>query len=149
GYLDGVSVPPLDWKDFKSYPPTIKTEITDQLGLQGTKYFEQLVTPQSADIHELPAVAFSFFDPEAKSYKTVTQPAIKLTVRPGAATAAPTVAAARDTNEKPQINQDIVPIKQHFGQVVANAQPLLLRPWFWGLQIIPGLAFIGAFVWRK
>jgi hypothetical protein len=72
-----------------------------------------------------------------------------LTVRPGAAVAAPTVATARDTNEKPQINQDIVPIKQHFGAVTANARPLLVRPWFLALQGVPALAFIGALTWRK
>jgi hypothetical protein len=149
GYLDGVAIPPLEWKDFKSFPPTIKTETTDPLGLQGTKYFEQLVTPQSPDLRELPGISFSFFDPDAKAYKTLSEPPIKLTVRPGAAAAAPTVAAARDTNEKPQMNQDIVPIKQHFGSVIANARPLLVRPWFLALQSVPALAFIGALTWRK
>jgi hypothetical protein len=149
GYLDGISIPALDWKDFKTFPPTTKTETTDPLGLQGTKYFEQLVTPQSPDIHELPGISFSFFDPDAKAYRTLTQPPITVTVRPGGTAAAPTIAAARDTNEKPAPTQDIVPIKQHFGNVVANAPPLLVRPWFLAVQSLPALAFVGALVWRK
>jgi len=41
--------------------------------------------PQSSDIKELPSVSFAFFDPDAKAYRTLTQPAIKLVVGPGAA----------------------------------------------------------------
>src|SRR5262249_40015986 len=34
GYLDGIAIPPLDWKDFKTFPATVKTETTDALGVQ-------------------------------------------------------------------------------------------------------------------
>src|SRR5207302_7472076 len=54
-----------------------------------------------------------------------------------------------DTNEKPVVTQDIVPIKQRFGSVIANAQPLLLRPWFLAAQAVPAVAFVGGLVWRK
>src|SRR5207237_2360745 len=101
----------------------------------------------SPDIKELPGISFSFFDPDAKAYRTLTQPPIKLTVRPGGAAVAPTVAAAaRDTNEKPVVTQDIVPIKQRFGSDIANAQPLVLRPWFLAAQAVPALAFVGGLV---
>jgi hypothetical protein len=149
GYLQGISMPELNWNDFKTYPPTSRTETTDPLGTQGTKYFEQLVTPQSPDIKELPAILFSYFDPDAKSYRTLSQAPIKLTVRPGGTTIAPTIAASRDTNEKPATTQDIVPIKQRFGKMTANAQPILTRPWFLALQAVPALAFFGALTWRK
>ena len=149
GYLDGVAIPELAWKDFKTYPPTTRTETTDPLGLQGTKYFEQLVTPQSTEVKELPGISFSFFDPDAKAYRTLTQAPIKLTVRPGGTAVAPTIAAARDTNEKAIVAQDIVPIKQRLGSVIANAQPLLLRPWFLAVQGLPPLAFVAALAWRK
>jgi hypothetical protein len=107
------------------------------------------VTPQSSDIKELPGISFSFFDPDAKSYRTLTQPGIKLSVRPGGAVAAPTIAASRGTNEQPPITQDIVPIKQRFGTVATAGAPLLLRPWFLAVQGIPVIAFIAALFWRK
>jgi hypothetical protein len=149
GYLDGISLPDLGWKDFKTYPPTSKVETTDPLGLQGTKSFEQLVTPQSADVKQIPGMSFTFFDPDAKSYKTLTQPPIPITVRPGGSAVAPTVAGTRDSNEQPPAAQDIVPIKQRFGRLVGSAQPLPLRPWFLAVQFVPVLAFVGALVWRK
>ena len=75
--------------------------------------------------------------------------AAPLTVRPGGSTVAPTVAASRESNENPPVAQDIVPIKQRFGTLVANTQPLPLRPWFVALQGVPALAFAGALAWRK
>lgn len=82
GAFDSLALPEQNaWRDFKTYPPTTKVETTDALGLQGAKTFEQVVVPQSADIKALPPVSFSFFDPDQKSYRTLTQPAVPLVVR--------------------------------------------------------------------
>ena len=94
GNLSGLMLPEQPaWRDFKAYPPTANVETTDPLGLQGTKTFEQVIAPQSPDITELPPLAFCYFDPDAKSYRTLTRPAVPLIVRPGGAAPTPTVAA--------------------------------------------------------
>src|SRR5215471_5232249 len=62
GAIESVTLPEQTWKDFTTYPPTSKVELTDNLGLQGTKSFEQVVVPQTPEIKELPPVSFSFFD---------------------------------------------------------------------------------------
>src|SRR5207249_8392921 len=113
GALDALTLPgQAAWKNFKAYPPTSKIETTDQLGLQGTKTFEQVVTPESPDLKELPAFSFSFFDPDAKQYRTLTQPAVPLTVRPGGAAPAPVIAAtSKFAPDAPPPRQDIVHIK--------------------------------------
>ncbi len=149
GALDAVTLPDVSgWHDFKSYPPTAKVQTTDQLGIQGAKNFEVIVVPQNTDVHELPAVAFSFFDPDARSYRTITQPAIALTVRPGAASAQPVIAAAgAKTPAAPA--QELVPIKLRLGTVAKISAPLLQRPGFWALQSIPVLAWAGLVVRRK
>ena len=151
GALDALTLPEqIAWHDFKAYPPTAKVETSDPLGLQGTKTFEQIIAPQNTDIRELPAFSFSFFDPDAKQYQTLTQPAIKLTVRPGGNTPAPMVAAtSKASSDAPPPQQDIVPIKQRLGPVTKMAQPLLMRPWFIVVQGVPILAFFGAFIWRR
>src|SRR6185437_9539065 len=96
GSLDTLTLPEQPaWHDFKIYPPTTKVETTDQLGLQGTKTFEQIVTPESAEIKALPPITFSYFDPEVKAYRTLSQPAVPLLVRPGGAAPAPTVLASQ------------------------------------------------------
>jgi hypothetical protein len=151
GAFDSLTLPEQTaWREFKTYPPTTKVETTDALGLQGTKTFEQVVVPQSADIKALPAVSFSFFDPEQKSYRTLVQPAVPLVVRPGGAAPTPTVAASsRPAADTPPPTQDIVHIKPRLGKVAQIAPPLVQRTWFLALQGVPLLAWLAAVMWRR
>ncbi|MCX6894895.1 MAG: BatD family protein, partial [Verrucomicrobia bacterium] len=103
GALDAVNLPlPAAWQDFKTYPPSSKVQTTDQLGLQGVKHFELVVVPQSAEVKQLPPLTFTFFDPEQKTYRTLTQPAVALKVRPGAVSAMPALAAKQDNSAPAQ-----------------------------------------------
>jgi hypothetical protein len=149
GNLDSVAMPDLSgWKEFKSYPPATRAE-RDKLGAQGTKFFEQLVTPQSVEVKELPGVSFSFFDPDKKAFQTLKQAPTPLTVRPAGAVPMPTVAASRATGENAPPTQDIVPIKQRFGTVAQVGAPLVSRAWFLALQAIPLAGWLSLLVWRK
>jgi hypothetical protein len=151
GALDSLALPEQSaWRDFKTYPPTTKVDTTDPLGLQGTKTFEQVVVPQSADIKALPPVSFSFFDPDQKQYRTLTQPSIALVVRPGGSAPTPTVlAATRAGPDNPPPAQDIVHIKPRLGALAQVGPPLVQRPWFIALQSVPLLAWLSALAWRK
>jgi hypothetical protein len=151
GALDSLALPEqASWSNFKTYPPTTKVEPSDALGLEGSKTFEQVVVPQNADLTELPPVCFSFFDPELKQYRTLTQPAIPLVVRPGGSTPAPTtLAGTRPAQENSPATQDIVPNKQRLGAVLPAQPPLLRQSWFIALQGVPVLAFVLALVWRR
>ena len=151
GSLDSLTLPEQSaWKDFKAYPPTAKLDTGDPLGLQGSKTFEQVITPQSADIKALPPVAFSFFDPDQKRYVMLSQAAVPLTVRPAGSASTPVILAAnRPAQDNSAPTQDIVEIKQHLGAVAQIGPPLVLRPWFLAVQGIPVLAFVLAVGWRK
>jgi len=151
GALDALTLPDQPaWRDFKTYPPTSKVAISDPLGLQGSKTFEQIVTPQNTDVHELPAFSFSFFDPNARTYRTLTQPPAQLAVHSGGTTPAPMIAATKTANsQNPPPPQDILPIKEQFGALTPIGPPLLMRPGFLAAQSLPVLAWLAAFVWRK
>ena len=150
GAFDSLVLPERTaWQDFKVYPPTSKVDTTDALGLQGTKTFEQVVVPQSVDVKALPPLAFSFFDPDQKGYRTLNEPPIPLVVRPGGSAPMPTVVAAnRATPDNPPPVQDIVHIKPRLGAVAQVSAPLLLRPWFTALQTLPLLLWLSALMWR-
>lgn len=137
------------WQDFKTYPPTANVETSDVLGLQGRKVFEQIVSPQTADLKELPAFSFSYFDPDAKTYRTLTHPAIPLIVRPGGAAPLPVVAAGKNADVAQPPPQDIVPIKQRPGTLAHVTVPLVQQPWFLALQTVPALAWLAALLWRR
>ena len=151
GSLDSLALPDQPaWHDFKIYPPSAKLETTDQLGLQGTKTFEQIVTPQNADIKALPPISFSFFDPDVKGYRTLAQSAVPLLVRPGGVVAVPTAIASQNRHEStPPVTQDIVPNKQRLGVLAQIDRPLILQTWFLALQGVPLLAFVSAVVIRR
>ena len=60
GALDTLALPEQPaWRDFKIYPPTTKVDTSDPLEVQGTKTFEQVVVPQSAEVKELPPVSLT------------------------------------------------------------------------------------------
>ena len=150
GALDAVKLPdPSGWTDFKSFPPTSKVEASDQFGLEGTKTFEEIVTPQNADVHALPPFSFSFFNPDDGKYHTLAQPAMPLVVKAAGATPMPTIAAARNSSPENQTPQDILPIKENLGTLTQNKIPFVVQPAFIALQTVPVLAFLAAFIWRK
>lgn len=150
GDLSSLTLPEQSaWRDFKTYPPTTKLETTDQFGFQGTKTFEQIVSPENANVKELPELSFSYFNPSDGKYHTLTEPSVPLTVHAAAATPMPTLASAKKAATENQSPQDILPIKDKLGTLEPSGQPLVVQPTFLALQSVPVLAFLAVFVWRK
>jgi hypothetical protein len=147
GNLDSIQLPDQSaLNNFKIFPPTSKTETSDQLGLEGTRTFEEIVTPQNADVREWPQFSISFFNPEDGKYHVLTQAAVPLTVKAAGAPPLPQAAATK-AEEKPP--QDILPLKNDLGALAKNSAPLVSQPAFLAAQTLPVLAFLAAFVWRK
>jgi len=151
GAFDTLTLPDQTaWRDFKTYPPTQSVKTTDQLGIEGAKTFEQIVTPQNTDVHELPAFSFSYFDPETEAYHRLTGAPLPLVVHSGGTTPAPVIAAAKTaSSQTPPQQQDILPIKEQLGALAHSAPPWLTQPAFLAAQSLPVLAWLAAFVWRK
>ncbi len=152
GAFDPITLPQdqLEWAGFKVYPPTIKLESNDPLQMEGAKYFEQVVMPQSSAVKELPAFAFSFFDPSQRRYRTLGHPAVPVTVLPASAPPQPTiVSTAAPSADTPPPTQEIVHIKTSLGTVTAADESLIQQPGFLALQAVAPLAWIGVLLWRR
>jgi hypothetical protein len=150
GALDAVNLSVQQaWHDFKTYPPTTKVEPSDEFGLQGTKTFEQIISPQNSDVHELPALTFSFFNPDDGKYHTLTQPAVPLVIKTAAATPAPVLANAKNAPPENQPPADLLPLKDKLGTLAPDRPPLVVQPVFLAVQGLPVLAFLAALVWRR
>jgi hypothetical protein len=151
GSLDSLKLPDFGWKDFTFYQPNTSVTNADRLGLQGTKYFDQVVIPQRAGIAAIPPIAFSFFDPEERAYKTVTRSAIPITVKAtGHGQAQPTVIATPGAEDQKQTAAtDIVHIKPSLGQIASIGTPVAARPWFIALQLLPVALWGASIAWRK
>jgi hypothetical protein len=69
GNLAGITPPALALGDaFKVYEPRL---ITDDPA-NGQRVFEQVVIPRTAKATDLPAISFSFFDPQMEAYQTIS-----------------------------------------------------------------------------
>jgi hypothetical protein len=150
GALDSLTLPDQTaLRDFKIFPPTSNVENTDRLGLEGSKTFEEIVTPQNSDVREWPQFSFSFFNPADGKYHTLTQPAVPLAVHSAGATVMPTIAATKNSAAENPTPQDILPIKENPGVLETKSILLIAQPKFLALQTLPVIAFLAAFIWRK
>jgi hypothetical protein len=148
GPIESLTLPPQpNWNEFKSYPPTSKAEISDQLGLVGSKSFEQVLVAQNTEVRELPPFLFSYFDTDKKSYRSLSGPAIPLIVRPSAAAQLPALVATNAGAPPPA--SDIVHIKPHLGALALGGPALVQRGWFWALHSLPALAWTALFLRRR
>lgn len=149
GPLEALALPAqAAWRDFNTYPPSAKVEANDELGLSGTKSFEQVIIPQNHELKELPPFRFTFFDPRAKAYVTRTGLPIPLSVRASAAAAPPPLLTNASAQAAPPAD-DIIHIRPRLELAGATAPLLIFQPWFLGLQGLPALCWFGLFVWRK
>ncbi len=67
---------------FRAYEARLLGDTPDPAADRGGKTFEQVVLPRTDDLRELPPLRFSFFDPAAGQYRTVTAGPFPLTDHP-------------------------------------------------------------------
>ncbi len=81
GNFDRVQAPKLVSEDgWKTYTPSSEF-LKDGSPGRGKKVFEQALVARKKDVTEVPAVSFSYFDPRAKRYETITSAPIPFTVK--------------------------------------------------------------------
>lgn len=129
--------------DWKTYKPVARFEPADSTGHQGEKIFEQAVVPTLAGKREIPALSFSFFDPETRQYMTRHTAPVSVEVAPGAtpAAAAPVPPAATVKEERPEL----APNRVEPGRFVSTLRPLYLQPWFLVSNFVALAGFAAAF----
>ncbi|MDQ6911837.1 MAG: BatD family protein [Verrucomicrobiota bacterium] len=134
-------------ESWKTYKPKSSFAPADSAGFTGTKSFEQIVMPNDSSLTAIPALSFSFFNPETQQYVTRTTEPIPLAVsgtsakkQPGAAAPAPQATPAA---------QDLVPNKNESGAMVSTLRPVFFDPWFALAPGIPVLAMIAALLYLR
>jgi len=151
GNLAAVDAPAVPVDDrFRVYDPqTVKGEDSAT-----HRVFEQVVIPRVDAVRELPAVGFSFFDPDVRAYRTITRGPVPLAVRAGPA-AKPEVVeaeprAAEPAADKAQpLGRDIVFIKDSPGALEPRRPPLSQRPWFVVLQLLPPALMVALWAFTR
>jgi hypothetical protein len=83
GNFDRVDTPMLDHVEhWKTYPAKSSFKPADSIGHAGEKTFEQPLIASEAGAQTLPALRFSYFDPQARRYTTVATAPLTVTITP-------------------------------------------------------------------
>jgi hypothetical protein len=150
GNFDRVSPPLLaDAASFKTYDPTSTFEPRDMLGYEGVKTFEQVIIPKHPSVTEIPALTFTYFDPDTGQYQTVQTAPIPLQISsagwstaasdPQPPTASPDTIASEASSTSEKLESGAA-VHLELGRLSRDLTPMLFQPWFIGLQTLLILA---------
>jgi hypothetical protein len=154
GNFDRMEQPTLTKTDgWRTYQPSEETEAQDDLGLSAVKTFSYpLVAEKPAK--NVPAVEFSYFDPNAEKYVTLRAAPISIEVDgerlPDLSAAQATPGAAPAPQIKPQPIPDVLDIQTRRSSP-ASFLPSVAQPNFWIGQAVPGglLLLLGVGLWLR
>ena len=139
--LPDVKLPALpNFRTLDSNPAT-NVKI-DNYEVRGSKVFKTVLIPEASGDLQIPSLSYVYFDPDARSYKTLSSRAFTVHVTPGApgsanapaasGYAAPGVPSAPGAPAGPSIQmlaQDIRYIKTP-SSISSQSEPLYRRAWF-------------------
>jgi tetratricopeptide (TPR) repeat protein len=146
GDLSKVGPPRLEARDdLRTYDPLPAKDTAE-----GERVFEQVVIPLRAGPTDLPALRFSYFDPQQERYQTIERGPIPLVVRASAAARPPGVvsseaAPAPVPRAGKSLGRDIVFIKEAPGRWRGRGRGLSEGALLWLAQV-PPLALLGVVV---
>ncbi|MDO8525321.1 MAG: BatD family protein, partial [Candidatus Omnitrophota bacterium] len=139
GNFNTVLSPKLEIsEDFKTYEPEVKTQ-------ENSKAFTQVLMPETEKITEIPKASFSYFDPAAKQYKTITQGPIPLQVEKAKDELPSKVvepASAEQPAEDKRLASDIIYIKEAPGKWLPREGRIYAHGIFWFFFAIPLSALV-------
>ena len=144
GNIENVSAPEIIAGDaFRTYEAKLVARDIDPSRAFGRKVFEQVLIPRSADVTNLPPIAFSFFDPSSGSYRVARQGPFPLKVSAATGAIAHVVQAPGASQEMQTqiLGTDILylkPAPSRWGN--GRARRWYLSKPFLVLQLLPPLA---------
>jgi hypothetical protein len=152
GNFDRVNAPVLEEETgWHKYPPSSKFTQDDDVGISGSKSFETVISPNEKK-RDLPAFAFSYFDPVKESYVTLRSDAVPIVVEGGAAPTPNVAVSTPVASAAPAAGKtapaDILYQMSERGRIVKTFTPVYTQPIFWTAQLVPLLGLIGLGGWK-
>jgi hypothetical protein len=126
GNFDQVQAPELTHSEgWRVYPASARLERRE-------KIFEQAVTPVDQHLTALPALRFSYFDPELEEYMTLHSDPIPLNIHglDENLVPQPSEPNIREERANPAPHQRLAPPKLNPGEMVQQVQPVYAKMWF-------------------
>ncbi|MGE5109147.1 MAG: BatD family protein [Sphingobacteriales bacterium] len=139
GNLSMINSPVINWpQGIESFEPSSRENIDNStVPLSGSKTFEYPFTVRDKGNYTLPAVAFSYFNPETQAYETASANSVNFVVN--------TVAVKKKENKPDysvQENKKVTDSTNNFFENIINSQ------WWWPALAILILSW-GIYQWRQ
>ena len=157
GNMKLLKTPSIEWPEgFEVYDPKVNNAFKNtSSGVSGKKTIEYLAIPRNAGEYVIPSVKFSYFDVDAKEYKTLTTPEYTIQVERGendANTSSAVVSNYVNKEDIKQIGSDIRFI--HSGDIthkLSTDNPIVFGSLaYWLCYLLPLLLAILIFmIFRK
>jgi hypothetical protein len=145
GSFDRVDSSMLDHLDqWKTYPPKSSFNTSDPIGFSGMKTFEQPVIAAKPGVQTLPALSFSYFDPNARKYETARSAPLSVTISPSqadSALSASEAAAGAGSKREKKSAEGLRADHPEGARSARSLIPLYLQPRFLAVPSLLVLAF--------
>ena len=140
--------------DFDIYDPKVENDTkTTAAGVTGSKTIEYMAIPRYAGDFEIPAIAFSYFDIKAGTYKTLTAGPYKLHVEQGSGgdASAPVVSNFSNKESVKYLGKDIRYLKTKGFSFIEGGNDIFFGSLMYYLcYIVPAILFVAFFIiYRK
>ncbi|HUX85096.1 MAG TPA: BatD family protein [Chitinophagaceae bacterium] len=144
GNIDMISAPKPDFPaSLDAYDPKVTDHFNKNSNpFSGTRTFEYVLMPKIAGDYTIPPVTFSYFDPDAKIYKTLTTQPYHLQVTQGIGETQQAPSSLSNTG-------GLAPLLYTPGRWIRGNTLLLTTWWIWLLTALPVLILIALLVLRK
>jgi hypothetical protein len=136
--------------DIETYDPKVSDKITVSVdGVKGSRTFDYLLIPRYAGNYTIPALPFSYFDPQKGQYVTLPGPDFLLKVTKGAGGDGMAVSRGTEKEDVKQLGNDIRFIKTNIPNFVQKQNSLFGSEVFWVLLILPAIVYLLFLIWFR
>ncbi len=136
-----------NWRVFDSQS-TIAVDVEDEL-VQGRREFERLLVPGRPGDYTIPAVSFSYFDPQTNQYHTLNTDPLPITIQPGEGELPTAAVIGGEKQPVSLIAGDIRHIKPVPPRLTDTGVTVLDSWLYWGCWLVPALAVTSLWLWNR
>lgn len=134
---------------FEKYEPKVNDQINRSgSAVSGQKTVEYLIVPRATGQKEIPPVEFSYYNPRARKYVTITSPSFSINVQKGDGSY-DQAASGFNKEDVKLLGEDIRYIKTNTGSLSRSSGYMISSAWFWIASLLPAVLLAGVVVWRR
>ncbi len=151
GNLGLIPTPTLNFPpSFETYDPKISNNIkVSESGISGSREFEYLIIPRTPGEYKIDAFNFSYFDPSAEKYKTLTSAPFEFSIGKGEGDDANATYTPAQQDDIQVLASDIRHIKTDDGNLQKKGTHTFASIGHLAGMLIPPTLFFFLFMFRK